>query len=155
MSMSLPDGKEIRPVRFAREHIGQVAELERRFFSEPWSESALSLLLTEEYPSFVLVTDTGEVVGYISAQRALDELQIINLAIREGYRGRGFGVMLLETAEAYCRGEEIVSLSLEVRESNSAARGLYKKQGYREAGVRKNFYRQPTENAVVMIKNLI
>lgn len=144
----------VRLSRFAKEHIGQVAELERKFFSEPWSEGSLAILLTEDYPSFVLVTASGEVIGYLSAQRALDELQIINLAVREGYRGQGFGASLLCAAEDFCRTEGIISISLEVRESNLPAIGLYKKQGYRESGLRKNFYRQPTENAVVMIKNL-
>ena len=136
------------------EDIGVIARIEAETFSEPWSESALALLLTEEYPAFTVCDAEGELLGYISSQRALDELQIINLAVRAPFRGRGYGRLLVDAAEEYCRKSGIVSVSLEVRVSNAPAIALYEKCGYIRAGIRRGFYRDPREDAAVMIKNL-
>ena len=138
--------------RLTREDIPAVARIESDTFSEPWSESALALLCTEEYPSFVLCED--ELAGYVSCARALDEIQIINVAVRADRRGRGYADALLVALDGYCEENGILQISLEVRPSNVAAISLYEKHGYERAGVRKNFYRLPTEDAIVMIKNL-
>ncbi len=139
--------------RITAEHIAQVAKIEAETFSEPWSESALSILCTEAYPSFALCEGEA-VVGYVSCIRALDEIQIINVAVRSDRKRRGYGKMLLDALVSYCEGNEISQISLEVRQSNSAAISLYEKCGYEKVGLRKNFYRLPTESAIVMIKNL-
>ena len=141
-----------RIIRFSSAHIPQVAQIERDTFSEPWSESSLSLLCTEEYPSFVLTDEDDRVLGYLSSAKALDELQIINLAIREDSRGRGFAKALLSALDGFCREMGMIEVSLEVRESNAAAISLYEKCGYEKVGIRRGFYRLPPENAVIMIK---
>ena len=138
--------------RFSAAHVAAVAEIERNTFSEPWSENSLMLLCTEEYPSFVLTDEGGDVLGYISSARALDELQMINLAVRSDCRGKGFAKLLLSSLDEFCREEKIESISLEVRQSNVAAISLYEKQGYQAVGQRRGFYRLPTENAVIMVK---
>lgn len=153
--MSCPYNKAVTVRTVLPEDIGTIARIESETFSEPWSESALALLLTEEYPGFAVSDAEGEVLGYISSQRVLDELQIINLAVREPFRGRGYGRLLVDAAEEYCRKSGIVSVSLEVRVSNASAIALYERCGYISAGIRRGFYRNPREDAAVMIKNLI
>ena len=138
--------------RFSAAHIPQVAQIERNTFSEPWSENSLALLCTEEYPSFVLTDEDGEVLGYVSTAKALDELQMINLAIKADCRGRGFAKLLLSALDDFCQTVGIESVSLEVRESNAAAISLYEKLGYEKVGLRRGFYRLPPENAVIMVK---
>ena len=145
---------EYRAVRFCEAHIAETAELEKKYFSEPWSQNSLRLLCTEDYPSFAVCGADGSLVGYLSGAKALDELQIINVAVREDMRGRGIGALLMRAADSYCLENSLVSISLEVRESNASAISLYDRCGFKAAGIRKNFYRSPTENAVVMIKNL-
>ena len=145
---------EYSAVRFCEAHIADAAELERRYFSEPWSQNSLGLLCTEEYPSFAVCDRDGSLLGYLSAVKALDELQIINVAVREDVRGRGIGTLLIQAADSYCLENSLVSISLEVRESNAVAIALYERSGDASLGIRKNFYRSPTENAVVMVKNL-
>ena len=139
--------------RFSEEHIDEVARIERDTFSEPWSRESLRLLCTEDYPSFVM-SDGDKVFGYVSAARSLDELQIINVAVRPEHRGKGYAKALLEWVENYCAQSGVLSISLEVRESNAAAIGLYSVCGYEICGKRKGFYRLPREDALVMIKNL-
>jgi ribosomal-protein-alanine N-acetyltransferase len=141
-------------VRFSSEHIREAAELERKYFSEPWSESSMQLLCTDEYPSFAICSEDGKLLAYLSAAKSVDELQIINVAVREELRGQGLGKLLMSAADEFCRENALVSISLEVRESNERAISMYTRCGFFCAGVRKNFYRKPTENAVVMIKNL-
>ena len=151
--MSSDNISRVTAVRFSEKHIAEAAELERKYFSEPWSENSLRLLCTEDYPSFALCSDDGALLGYLSAAKAPDELQIINVAVREDMRGKGLGRLLMAQADEYCRKNALSSISLEVRESNETAIALYTRCGFFSAGVRKNFYRSPTENAVVMIKN--
>ena len=84
----------------------------------------------------------------------LDEGQITNVAVSGEHRRRGLGNAVMEALERYAAERGIAFLSLEVRESNIAARSLYSSRGWREEGLRKNFYRRPAENAVVMTKSL-
>ena len=152
MNISMSSQNNPRIVRFSAEHIPQVAQIERDSFSEPWSESSLSLLCAEEYPSFVLTDEGGDVHGYHSTAKALDELQMINLAIRADSRGRGFAKALLSALDCFCREMGMTEVSLEVRESNAAAISLYERCGYEKVGIRRGFYRLPPENAVIMVK---
>ena len=138
--------------RFSAEHISAAARIEAQTFSEPWSEEALKLLLGDSYPSFA-VCEGEELVAYIGTARSLDELQILTVATDARARRRGYARELLAHLDAYAKENGIFSISLEVRESNTAAIALYESCGYKTAGVRKNFYRFPTENALVMIKN--
>ena len=140
-------------VPFSCEHIEKAAEIERETFSEPWSSEAMLLLCTPEYPSIALIDGDGQCVGYVSSIKALDELEIINVAVERSHRGKGLGNMLMQGFDALCRELDIALASLEVRESNSAAISLYEKYGYTVMGKRKAFYRAPVEDALIMIKN--
>ena len=126
--------------------------MEKTYFSEPWSEESMKLLLREEYPSFA-ICEEGELVAYVGTSRSLDELQILTVAVAERARRRGLARKLMSALDDFSEKNGIFSISLEVRESNVAAIALYESCGYKTAGVRKNFYRFPTENALVMIKN--
>ena len=155
--MSFTDNKstdrKLRIERVSEDHITQIAEIEKECFSEPWSESSLALLCTDAYPSFALCRENGEVLGYIGTTRALDELQIINVAIKKEYRRQGLGRALLRALDEYCFENGISSVSLEVRCSNTAAISLYESLGYLAVGTRKGFYRFPTEDAKIMVKS--
>ena len=139
-------------LRFSAEHIKAAARIEAETFSEPWSEDALRLLTTAEYPSFA-ICEGETLVAYIGTARSLDELQILTVATDARARRRGYAREMLAHLDAYAKENGIFSISLEVRESNAAAISLYESCEYSTAGVRKNFYRFPTENALVMIKN--
>lgn len=138
---------------FSEIYIDDVAQIEQETFPEPWSKESLGLLCTDAYPSFV-IGDGERVFGYVSAALSLDELQIINVAVRPEYRGKGYAKELLGELDVYCARSGVVSISLEVRESNSAAIGLYSLCGYEICGKRKGFYRLPREDALVMVKRL-
>lgn len=131
-------------------HLDDVAELERLCFSEPWSRKALELLLTDEAVGFVSVED-GRVIAYGGMLLTPFEGQVTNIAVHEGYRRRGLGRAIVDALreEATARGLE--QISLEVRVSNEAAITLYRHAGFYDAGMRRRFYRNPPEDARVML----
>lgn len=139
--------------RMERKHLPSVAAIERACFSEPWSEKALELLLSEAAVGVVSL-DGDCAVAYGGMLWAPEEGQITNIAVLGEYRGRGLGDAVLTALISEARARSCTMLSLEVRESNLAAISLYKKHGFSEAGRRKRFYKAPTEDALVMILQL-
>ena len=112
-------------------------------------------MLTDGRAMGLVALEDETVVGYVGMMCVLDEGQIINVAVSSDFRRRGIGGALMDALEERARERRIVYLSLEVRESNAAARTLYAAKGYTECGVRKGFYSKPVENAVVMAKELL
>ena len=143
----------IEIIRMSREHLLAVAEIEQISFSDPWSVESLELMLGEQAMGLVALED-GRVLGYVGMMCVLDEGQIINVATHPDSRRRGVGRALMIAIEQSAKQRGIVFLSLEVRESNAAARSLYSSLGWVECGIRKNFYSKPTENACIMTKSI-
>ena len=134
-----------------RAHVPLVAAIERECFAAPWSEAALAGLIENGGFAMVAVED-GAVVAYGGMLTVLDEGQITNIAVAPDCRRRGYGLAVMEALEREARVRGLVQISLEVRASNEAAIGLYRRLSYREAGRRKGFYRHPVEDALVMIR---
>ena len=136
-----------------REHLPLVADLEKEIFSEPCSEMGLEIFLDEK--NFcALALEDGALASYCTVVTVLDEAQIINVATSSARRGRGYAKMVLEGVFEECRKRGINMISLEVRESNLPAISLYQGLGFTVEGKRRDFYKNPRENALVMIKNL-
>ena len=143
---------EWRVTRMQREHLPHVAALETVCFSEPWSETALELLLGETAVGIVALDGEGIPVGYGSMMQALDEGQIINVAVHPKHRRKGIGAAIVAALIEEGEGRGLCELSLEVRASNEAAIGLYEAFGFSVEGVRKRFYRHPAEDGLVMAR---
>ena len=133
-------------------HLSDVAELEKLCFAEPWSESSLSLLTREGGVAFV-VCEEGRAVAYGGMMTVLDEGQITNVAVHPDCRRRGYGRVIAEALVVYAKDNGLVSISLEVRESNEAAISLYRACGFEICGRRRGFYRKPVEDALIMVWN--
>lgn len=143
----------MKVVRLESAHLTEVARVETECFSEPWSESSLELLLSEAATGVVCILD-GETVGYGGMLWAPDEGQITNIAVSAAWRGKGVGSAVLAELIAQAREKRCQSISLEVRESNASAISLYEKYGFFVAGRRKRFYKNPSEDALVMLLTL-
>ena len=142
-----------RLVPMTRDLIPQIASIERSCFSLPWTEE----MLEEELDSLntsciVALSDSDEVLGYASLTVVLDEGYINNVAVQRPYRRMGLASELLGVFFRFAEANKLAFLTLEVRDSNLAARGLYHKYGFREVGRRRNYYDKPTEDAVLMTK---
>ena len=135
-----------------RSHVGQIAELERECFSTPWSEAMLTEALFDAQASFIVAEDEeGNVLGYAGLHVIVDEGYIDNVAVEPDARRHGVASALLDV---FCRFGEanLAFLTLEVRASNQAAIALYEKHGFTQAGLRKNYYEKPREDAVIMTR---
>ena len=140
-------------VRMTRRHLRDVARLEELCFSEPWSEHALEFLMSDAALGYVCEQD-GRAVAYVGMMFAYDEGQITNVAVHPSVRRRGVGRKLMEAIADAARERNLVQIALEVRASNDAAIKLYEQDGFVIAGRRPNFYRNPIEDAFVMLKTL-
>ena len=142
-------------IPLAHEHLGQAAEIERLCFSDPWSEKMLAEHLANPCSlTLAAVGDTGRLLGYVGLLAVVDEGYITNVAVRPDCRQQGGAGGLLGALEAQGKERELAFLTLEVRQSNAPARALYEKLGYLQAGLRRNYYENPREDAVIMTKTL-
>lgn len=135
-------------------HLEGVAELERLCFAEPWSQQSLALLLQNANLGVVALNEDGAPIGYGGLLTVLDEGQITNIAVHPDHRSKGVGKAILKEIICESKKRGIRDLSLEVRQSNLPAKALYQSHGFEIAGVRKGFYRHPTEDGLVMILSL-
>jgi ribosomal-protein-alanine N-acetyltransferase len=101
---------------------------------------------------YVLRTDECPVAAFCAFWRVVDQIHINNLAVRPELRGQGLATRLLEAVMAEAGQMGVQSATLEVRRSNTPALRLYAKAGFNEAGVRRNYYTQPVEDALVLVK---
>ncbi len=126
--------------------IPAVCEIEKECFTaEAWSEESFSYRLGKPQFISLVAVESGEVVGYIAATEISDEQYLDSLAVRADKRGKGVATSLMKAA--FNRKK---SVFLEVRESNMAAISLYKKLGFSEYAIRRSYYDNPTENAIMM-----
>jgi ribosomal-protein-alanine N-acetyltransferase len=133
-------------------HVSQVAELEKMCFSTPWSEKSIASELTNDLSVWMVALEGDTVVGYIGSQTAGGETDMMNVAVHPDYRRRGIAQILIEMLIPELQRRCSTSLSLEVRASNEPARLLYEKLGFVEVGRRKNYYRNPKEDALILRK---
>lgn len=138
-------------VEMKPEHISETARLEIVCFSSPWSEKSLSEELENENSHFLVAVSDG-VLGYIGVQEICGEAYITNVAVFGEYRNCGIGRALLKSACNGAKTRNCEFITLEVRESNFAAIALYESEGFEKAGIRKNFYSDPTENGIIYTK---
>ncbi len=132
------------------EDLSAVSELEKLCFSEPWSAESLSILTRDGGFGVGLWAD-GQLLAYGGMTTVLDEGAVTNIACDPLRRRRGYGRQILRALLREAEERGIVTVFLEVRESNLAAKSLYESEGFVAVGVRKNFYRLPTESAIQMI----
>lgn len=132
----------------------QVAAIEAESFSLPWSLSAFTNTVEKENFRYFVAEKAGEILGYCGFLFVLDEAEIPNVCVKASARKQGVGRQMLTVLIEEALRLGIATLFLEVRESNVAARRLYESLGFVENGIRKNFYEQPVEHAVLMSKTL-
>ena len=135
-------------------HVPQIAELEKVCFADPWSVTSIETELTSRLSLWFVAVEGDTVVGYVGSQTVIDESDVMNIAVHPDYRRRGIGEALLETLADALREKGSRGLTLEARVSNTPAVSLYKKAGFLQVGLRKNYYRNPTEDALILRKAL-
>lgn len=142
-------------IPLTEEYIDSLVNLEQVCFDHPWTKGMfLGDLKSEHTVYFTVVNDKNEVIAYAGMWIAVDEGQITNVAVHPDYRRQGIANMLLEQLYDVCVKNNLIYITLEVRESNIKAISLYKNNGFENVGLRKNYYKNPTENAILMTKEI-
>lgn len=130
----------------------QVATIEKANFSVPWSLESFRESMKLEHTIYLVAEEDENIMGYCGMYRVFNEGEIVNVAVAEAYRRKKVASQLLEQLFVESSELKVDNFFLEVRESNQPAIQLYKKLGFTEAGIRKNFYEKPRENAIFMWK---
>lgn len=133
-------------------HVAQIAGLEKLCFSDPWSEKSVASELDNGLSLWLVALEGETVAGYVGSQTVLDETDMMNIAVHPDFRRRGIAQALVESLVKQLRQRGSRCLTLEVRASNSPAIALYEKLGFQKIGRRKNYYRDPREDALILRK---
>ena len=133
----------------------KLAELEKQCFSDPWTENMfLGDLKSEHTCYFGAFDENNNLIGYAGMWISVDDGQITNVAVHPDFRRKGIAYSLVINLVQVCKHKNLESITLEVRESNDNAISLYEKLGFERVGLRKNYYKNPSENAILMTKTL-
>ena len=131
-----------------------IAVMEAEIFGDPWGQKDIfSYICSDSGMCYSALDEGGRVIGYIIGRKIPPEGEIYRVAVRPEKRQRGIGYRLLSYALKTEMGHGVETVFLEVRKQNAAARALYRAYGFSEVGVRKSYYQNPTDDAVVMIKD--
>ena len=142
---------DYRIIDLSKEHIPQLCRIEKECFSCPWTAGQLKTQLKDDMHEFIGAMDAdGNVLGYVGMSYILDEGYISNVAVAVGSRRGGIGERLVRELLRRAEGLCLSFVTLEVREGNIPAVGLYSKLGFEPVGRRKGYYVKPKEDAVLM-----
>lgn len=144
--------RRLQIVKMQAKHIEDLAAIEKLCFSKPWSYEALAEELSNPLAVFFVAEYDGKAVAYAGMHHIIDEGYITNIAVHPDWRRRGLATRLIQTLDGYASENDLALLTLEVRCSNEAAIGIYKREGFDEEGVRKGFYEFPKEDGLIMTK---
>ena len=133
-------------------HVPQIAQLEKRCFSDPWSEKSIASELENPLSVWLVAVDGGQLIGYVGSQTVLGETDMMNLAVAPEARRQGTGRALVLALVDALTEKGSHSLMLEVRVSNTPAQKLYESLGFSQVGRRPKYYVNPKEDALILRK---
>ena len=133
-------------------HVSQVAALEAICFQDPWSEYSVASELNNPLSFWLVALEGDRVVGYVGSQTVVGETDMMNVAVHPDFRRRGVAEALILALVEELKVMDSHCLTLEVRASNAPAIALYEKMGFSQIGLRKNYYRNPREDALILRK---
>ena len=136
------------------EDLDQVVDIEQNLFSVPWTKEGFLTYLMKKDTMFFVVEEKERILGYCSMMTVLDEGDILNVAVRSDRQKEGIGQFLVDSMLRMAEMQGIRLVHLEVRQGNGTARRLYQRLGFKEDGLRRDYYENPVENAVLMIKTM-
>jgi len=133
---------------------GELSELDKLCFSVPWSERSFQNEIENELAHYIILTDNNKIIGYAGLWDIVGEGHITNIGVHPHYRKQGLGKRLIAGLLRIARERKLSALTLEVRKNNSVARRLYSRFGFKEMGIRKGYYSDTNEDAIIMTLKL-
>ncbi|EGT3797309.1 ribosomal protein S18-alanine N-acetyltransferase [Clostridioides difficile] len=146
--------EDIKIEEMTTEDIDEVFEVEKNCFEDYWSKESFRKELSNEVARYIVAKLNGKIVGYVGIWLILDEGHINNVAVHSDYRGKKIGDKLIKGIVDLCKDNNIASMTLEVRASNKIAQNLYRKYGFKMGGIRKEYYSDNKEDAIIMWNQL-
>ena len=132
------------------EDIDAILDISSLSFSVCWSKDSYIQELTNPIARYLVAKIDNKVIGFVGTWIVLDESHITNIAVHPNYRKQGIASKLLEKFLTYCQSQGCVAYTLEVRSGNKAAKALYEKYNFKQDGVRKGYYEDNKEDAIIM-----
>ena len=142
----------IRPM--TKNDIDGVYEVEENCFVDTWSKDAFNKELKNDLARYLVAEIDNKIVGYVGIWFVVDEGHITNVAVHSDYRGRKSGDRLVSELVELCKKADLSAMTLEVRASNTVAQNLYRKYGFKMGGIRKEYYSDNKEDAIIMWNQL-
>ena len=133
--------------------LDKVMEIETSLFSVPWTKEGFFTYLTRDDAMFLVVEEKGKILAYCGLIMVLDEGDITNVAVRRDRQREGIGHFLMESLIRLSEERGVTTIHLEVRVGNETAIRLYERMGFSRDGIRKRYYTDPTEDALLMTRH--
>lgn len=130
--------------------LDSIVAIERASFSDPWPRGGFEPLVRAPLCMFMVAEEANGIAGYSVTRWVEDEAELLNIAVAEDQRGNGIGGKMLDEVMSALEERGIRHIFLEVRDSNVAARELYRSRGFRELSRRTGYYQRPKEDAIVL-----
>lgn len=131
-----------------------IVKIEKASFTHPWNENLFRGEISSKDANFLVALSEGKVCGYCISRIVADECEIYNIAVDPVYRRSGTGMMLIGHTIKEASKQGVIKIHLEVRSSNFQAIGLYKKAGFEPVGLRRSYYDDPEDDAILMTLSL-
>ena len=135
-------------------HINEVYQIELDTFAIPWTRGNFEKELVNPIAIYIVALEQNKVIGYAGMWHVVNEGHIINVAVKEEKRRKGVGTLLIKKLTEIAIEKEMTGLTLEVRISNTAGQRLYHKFGFKAEGIRRKYYSDTGEDAIIMWRNL-
>ena len=142
----------MRIEKMTAEHVSRIAGIEKLCFNDAWSEKSIASELDNSLAYWLVALEGNQVAGYVGSQTVMGWTDMMNVAVHPDFRRRGIGEALVVQLIADLKAMGSECLTLEVRQSNAPAIALYEKLGFVQVGLRKNYYHNPRENALILRK---
>ena len=144
---------EFRPMTL--DDVPAIVEIERQVFTAPWSpEAFVNELKHNHFARYLVMVTDGRIIGYGGMWTIIDEAHVTNIAVRDGWRGRGYGERLMRELQKLAVRHGSTAMTLEVRVTNEIAQRLYRKLGFKPNGLRPKYYTDNQEDALIMWADL-
>lgn len=142
----------IRPMTI--DDVDEVYIVEEDCFVDPWSKDSIRKELKNNLARYLVAQLDNKIVGYVGVWFVVDEGHITNVAVHSDYRGKKIGDRLVKEMVELCKENNLIAMTLEVRASNTVAQNLYRKYGFKMGGIRKEYYSDNKEDAIIMWNQL-
>lgn len=137
-----------------KDDVDSVYIVEEDCFTDPWSKESIRKELKNDLARYLVAELDNKIVGYVGVWFVVDEGHITNVAVHSDYRGKKIGDKLVKEMIKLCKESKLVAMTLEVRSSNTVAQNLYRKYGFKMGGIRKEYYSDNKEDAIIMWNQL-